>query len=265
MKLKSYIKRILNPKVAKKVAAKQAARKAAQKAALLRYEPLQQSLGYKFKSMGLLIQALTHPGAVNKARSRINSNQRLEFLGDSILQSIISDEVFNSFSDKEEGGLTKARIALTEGAFLAQLSNTMQIPEFLILPKGSENLRTALSAWEDALEAIVGAIYLDAGFETTKKVVLGWYGKKKLDIDNLVVNQNPKGSLQEAAVKRGQQVTYELVSQSGPDHEKKFEVEVFIGGASYGRATATSKKIAESKAAKAAIKKYLDEGAESSQ
>ncbi len=259
MKIKRYIKRILNPKAAKKVAAKKAARQAAKRAADDLFADLERSLSYIFKNKELLRQALTHPGSANITKNKLNTNQRLEFLGDSVLQCVISDEVFRSFPEKPEGDLTKTRIALTQGTFLADLAESMGIGKFLIVPKGSESLRSAKSAWEDALEALIGAIYLDSNFDTVKKIVMIWYAKIMADLDRLVVNQNPKGSLQEAAVKKGQSVAYTLVSQFGPDHDKKFEVEVSIDGVAYASATASSKKIAETKAAKAALKKYLNE------
>ena len=130
MKLKSYIKGIFNPKTAKAVrraAAKKKAGKLELKKIALKYVELEKSLKYKFRDIALLKQALTHPGAINTANGRISSNQRLEFLGDSVLQFIISDEVYRSFPDREEGELTKARIALTRGSFLADLSELMKI------------------------------------------------------------------------------------------------------------------------------------------
>lgn len=266
MKLKSYIKGIFNPKTAKAVRRAKAKKKAGKlelKKLEKRFENLEANLKYKFSDKNLLKQALTHPGAINSAGGRISSNQRLEFLGDAVLQVIISDEVYRSFPDREEGELTKARIALTRGSFLADLSEQMKIPECLILPKGCESLRKARSAWEDSFEAIVGAIYMDSNFDTAKKVVLGWYGRERPDIDTLVVNQNPKGSLQEAAVKNGDKVSYELIGQSGPDHDKKFESAVLINGKVYASASASSKKHAESQAAALALKKYLDEHSKS--
>ena len=172
------------------------------------------------------------------------------------MQSIITDTVFKKFDEYDEGSLTKIRIALTQGCFLSALSADLTIPRYLLLPKGSEHLREMPSAAEDAFEAVVGAIYLDSDFETARKTVLSWYKRKLDDIPDLMRQQNPKGALQEAAAKCSEKVEYVLLSQSGPDHQKVFEVEVRIGGVALARASASSKKSAESKAARAALKEY---------
>ncbi|CDE84132.1 ribonuclease 3 [Coraliomargarita sp. CAG:312] len=260
MEIRKYIiKRIFKPSVTRRAKAMRKAKKERSKAALEtrsgEISALQTRLGYEFKDLSILNEALTHPGSVGISK-KVKSNQRLEFLGDAILQSIITDTVFKKFDEYDEGSLTKIRIALTQGCFLSALSADLTIPRYLLLPKGSEHLREMPSAAEDAFEAVVGAIYLDSDFETARKTVLSWYKRKLDDIPDLMRQQNPKGALQEAAAKCSEKVEYVLLSQSGPDHQKVFEVEVRIGGVALARASASSKKSAESKAARVALKEY---------
>lgn len=259
MELKKYIKTIFKPAVAKRAKAmkraKSARKKALEQSQSDRMSALEKSLGYSFKNPPILHEALTHPGSVGFDK-KIKSNQRLEFLGDAVLQAVITDTVYKKFEDVDEGELTKIRIALTQGSFLSELSQNMGIPQCLILPKSAENIRESASAAEDAFEAVVGAIYLDSNFETAHSVVLSWYKRKLDELPTLVQSQNPKGALQEIAAKRGDTVSYVLVSQSGPDHSKVFEVEVSINAIPRARASASSKKSAETKAARAVLKEY---------
>lgn len=263
MDLPKYIKRLFKPSVTRRAKAmrkaKKARSKAAEKAENDSFSYLEKSIGYKFSDKSLLKESLTHPGAVGFSKGKIKSNQRLEFLGDAILQSIITDTVFKKFGELDEGELTKIRIALTQGEFLSGLSEHIGIPRCLILPKGCESLRDSQSAAEDAFEAVIGAIYMDSSFEKTRDVVLSWYRRKLDDLPTLVSQQNPKGALQELAAKRGDKIEYKLLSQTGPDHSKVFEVEVHIGGRTYAKASASSKKSAETKAARASIKDYAAE------
>lgn len=260
MDLPKYIKRLFKPSVARRAKAMRKAKKARSNAAAeaekRAFSKLEKSLGYKFSDKSILREALTHPGAVGFSKGKIKSNQRLEFLGDAILQSIITDTVFRKFEELDEGDLTKIRIALTQGVFLSELSEHIGIPGCLILPKGCECLRSCASAAEDAFEAVVGAIYMDSSFEKVQKVVLSWYKRKLDDLPDLVSQQNPKGALQELAAKRGDKIVYKMLGQTGPDHSKVFEVEVEIGGKAYARASASSKKSAETKAARASLKDY---------
>ncbi len=253
MGLKKYIKTIFKPAAVKRAKAMKRAKRARGAAAETAREKLianlEKSLGYSFKDRSILREALTHPSSVGFEK-KVKSNQRLEFLGDAVLQAAITDTVFRKFDDVDEGSLTKIRIALTQGSFLSDLSFAMGIPKCLILPKSAEDIRESASAAEDAFEAVVGAIYLDSNFEKAKNIVLSWYkhGLGEL-LPDLVSSQNPKGALQEFAAKNGDVVSYALVSQSGPDHKKVFEVEVSLNGTPLSRASASSKKSAETKAA----------------
>ena len=253
--LRGYIKRLMKRRAVRKGIKRR--KKILSKKAIEQFAALEKSIGYIFNDKSLLKLALTHPSSATSASSRIMSNQRLEFLGDAVLQTIISDLVYHNLDDKQEGDLTRARIALTHGKFLASLAERLKIPENLILPKKLSRLREMASAKEDALESLAGAIYLDAGFEQTKRIVLSWYEDATLNVDEMVTTQNPKGKLQELAAKKAVEVKYRLASQSGPDHDKKYEMEVLIGGEVYGSAVATSKKEAETKAAQIALEKFV--------
>ncbi|MDY5583111.1 MAG: ribonuclease III [Candidatus Merdousia sp.] len=268
MELKKYIKTIFKPAVAKRAKAMKRAKRergmSAEMSRRAKIAALEKSLGYVFRDKSILSEALTHPGSVGFER-KIKSNQRLEFLGDAVLQAVITDTVFRKFEDEDEGKLTKIRIALTQGSFLTELSRGLGIPKCLILPKGAEDIRESASAAEDAFESVVGAIFLDSDFSTAHATVLSWYKRKLEDLPTLVQSQNPKGAMQEIAAKRGDIVSYALVSQSGPDHKKMFEVEVLVNGKPLARATASSKKSAETKAARAALKDYAAEKSESAE
>ncbi len=256
MELKKYIKTIFKPAAVKRAKAMKKAKHARSQAKELaeknQIKNLEKSLGYSFKDSSILREALTHPVSVGFEK-KVKSNQRLEFLGDAVLQSVITDTVYRKFEDVDEGKLTKIRIALTQGTFLAEISKSLGIPQCLIVPKGAEEIRQSASASEDAFEAVIGAIYLDSNFERAKKVVLSWYKRRLDDLPDLVQSQNPKGALQEWAAKNGWKITYALISQSGPDHKKVFEIEVSINGSPVARASASSKKSAETKAARLAL------------
>lgn len=253
--LKGYIKGLMKRRALAK--RKKTRKKIISKRAIEQFGELEKKIGYTFKDKALLKLALTHPSAMNTAHSRIHSNQRLEFLGDAVLQTIISDFVFRNLEDKPEGDLTRARIAMTHGKFLAKLADRLGIPQSLILPKKLAHLKEVSSAQEDSFEALVGAIYMDCGFESTKKIVLDWYEQASLDVGEMVGSQNPKGQLQEFAAKNKMTVEYRLAGQIGPDHDKKFEMEVLVNGEVYGSSIASSKKQAETEAAAIALKKLV--------
>ncbi|PWM28321.1 MAG: ribonuclease III [Verrucomicrobia bacterium] len=261
MELRKYIlKRMFKPEVAKRAKAMRREKIARDASSAfsekLRCGRLQKRLGYKFKNLDLLRESLVHPGYVGVSKGKVRSNQRLEFLGDAVLQCVITEAVYKKFDSMDEGDLTKVRIALTQGTFLAELSRALDLPKYLVVAHGSEALREMPSVAEDLFEAVVGAIYLDAGFEKTREVLLSWYRRRFDDLPSLVQSHNPKGALQELAVHLGDSIEYRVVSQSGPAHQKVFEIELLIGGKPYATVSASSKKAAESRAAKAAIKEY---------
>jgi ribonuclease III len=224
------------------------------------YSELEARIGHGFSDKSLLIKALTHPSYSQQFPDEApDNNQRMEFLGDSVLALILSDALFHKFQSKREGVLTRNRSALARGPHLARMSADMGLGEFLLLGDGEETNkgRTRESILEDALEALIGAIYLDADFETARTIVLGWYGDLEQQLDQMIGNHNPKGRLQEMLqpVHGNNAITYAVVGEDGPDHSKLFQIEVLLLGKSYGTGTGTSKKEAEEEAARQALLK----------
>ena len=217
-------------------------------------EKFQKIIGYSFKNKELLVEALTHKSTVVSDKK---SNQRLEFLGDAVLGLILSEKLFLELGNQDEGILSKARSALANGEYISRMAIKLRIHEYMILPDSADakNIRNVASAREDTFEAIIGAVFLDSNFDTVKKVVLKWYTKYKENLDTLLESQNPKGTLQELAAKRQEQVDYILISEDGPSNNREFVMEVKVGKLT-ARASAKSKKEAQSKAAKLALTKY---------
>ncbi len=217
----------------------------------------EQHIGYAFTDRGLLERALTHPSCL--AEGAALHNQRLEFLGDSVLSLILAEELFKLFPGEREGHLARARSALAKGACLADMARKLNLTAYLRVSEQEEKAggRERESSLEDALEAVVAAVYLDSDFVTARKVVLGWYGDVMAVTDELLSSDNPKGRLQELV--QGQapdsSIDYELVHADGPDHRKIFIMEVRIDGRACGLGQGHSKKDAEEAAAREALKK----------
>ncbi len=218
---------------------------------------LENRIGYRFRDPVLLEIALTHPSRLDEKRAVGEDNQRLEFLGDAVLGMILADRLFKLFPDEAEGKLTQARSILARGEQLCKLARKLQIQQ-AILMSGSElrskgNERD--STLEDALESLVGAIYLDAGMRATRKVVLQWHGDIEKTLSKVLVDYNPKGRLQEKvqAILGPGQVEYVVVKQEGPAHHRCFTVAVKIAGQKQGAGIGSSKKEAEEEAARKAL------------
>ncbi len=214
-------------------------------------EALQQKLGYKFKDVSLLITALTHSSYANEKSGGISCNERLEFLGDSVLGFISAKYFYENF-DVPEGELTKRRAAkVCEGA-LCVFAKELDIGSALLLGKGEERTggRERPSILADAFEAVLAAIFLDGGIEEAKKLVLRFIPRD----GDIFENKDYKTVLQEIIQRnREEHVEYVLVDSKGPDHAKVFSVEVHLNSNVIGRGTGKSKKIAEQAAAKEAL------------
>ena len=211
-------------------------------------------IGYEFKNPHLLQQALTHSSYANEKHMKKHSdNERLEFLGDAVLEVISSEFLFTNYPDLPEGNLTKLRASLVCEPTLAACTPQIQLGEFIRLGKGEDMTggRTRKSILSDALEAVIGAIYLDGGFTNAKefihRFVLTDQEDKKLFYDSKTI-------LQEIvqAEKLGE-IEYHLIGEEGPDHNKSFSVELTIRGRSYGKGKGRTKKAAEQQAAYEAI------------
>ncbi len=215
-------------------------------------------LGLSFNDINLLIEALTHRSYLNEHRDYTGShNERLEFLGDAVLELATTDFLFKKFPAKPEGELTSYRAALVNTVSLAESAQALGINEFLLLSKGEakDTGRARDVILADALEAIIGAIYLDSGYDSADAFIAKHlYGK----IDEIIAKrsyQDAKSRFQEVAQeKRGTTPAYETLSEIGPDHNKRFTIGVFIGAKEIARGEGQSKQEAEQSAAEAALK-----------
>ena len=217
--------------------------------------PLQKRLGYSFKKPELLELALTHP-SVNHERSETLNNQRLEFLGDAVLQLIISAELYRQFPKRDEGTLSKARARMVNRDALAEQAMQIKLGKELMLSRGEERNggRERASALADAFEALLGAIFLDGGFVKVKKFILKQFSERFEGVDAGRHVGNPKGELQEILQdKSAVAPEYRLLDSQGPDHDRSFECAVRHSGRELARGTGKSKKTAETDAATKAI------------
>ena len=218
---------------------------------------LQSRIGYTFRDAKLLETAVTHPSWLQDHPGETETNQRLEFLGDAVLQLVLTEALFALFPEDREGELSQRRASLTKGAFLFPLAREIGLDACLRLG-GSEEAgggRTRAAALEDAFEAVIGALYLDSDLATTRRVVLGVYGPLT-DRLALATADNPKGRLQELVQPRhgNDALRYEVTSVEGADHARAYEVSVFLLTRLLGTGRGTSKKLAEEAAAMKALK-----------
>ena len=214
--------------------------------------PLEERIGYKFRNSLLLAEALTHPSLGHEAQQHHFDNQRLEFLGDAVLQVVITEYLFRHFSDEPEGQLTKLRSRLVSRETLKAHAAALDLGRFLLMGRGEEASggRGRTSTLADAFEALIGAIYLDSDLETARTFILAQARENLAQIAAEPVDINPKGHLQELLQSISlQSPVYEMVSQSGPEHEKTFIVQVVWEGKVLGKGSGGSKKQAETAAA----------------
>jgi ribonuclease-3 len=213
---------------------------------------LELRLGYRFQDPGLLEQALTHPSVGHEKQRYHIDNQRLEFLGDAVLQLVVTEYLYAHFPKEQEGPLTKLRARLVSRDALRAHAVMLDLGRHLIMGRGEEASggRTRASSLADAFEAVVGAIYLDSDFATTREFILRVMQSGLAAVLEAPVDVNPKGQLQEilqAIASRGP--IYELISATGPEHAKTFVVEAHWEGETLGRGTGQSKQAAEIAAA----------------
>lgn len=219
---------------------------------------LQARLGFHFRDENLLRLALTHPSVAHEANAPMQHNQRLEFLGDAVLQLVLTQKLFDQFPASEEGPLTKARARLVNRRSLAERARAIGLGAHLVLGRGEESHggRERPSALADAFEALLGAIFLDGGFDAAREFILREFGSAFDTVSALPTIDNPKGELQELLQSRSpESPEYHVASTTGPDHDRVFECTVHHGGVELARGSGKSKKAAESDAALAALKK----------
>lgn len=225
------------------------------------YTELEDRLGYKFRDQALLRLALTHPSVTQEGRSMLQTNQRLEFLGDAVLQVVLSQALYERLPEADEGSLTKTRARLVNRRFLAERGRSLGLGQSLILSRAEDRHggRERVSALADAFEAVVGAVLLDGGFEAARAFVLRLFAPVLDELPGVSAIDNPKGDLQELlqAIAAGPP-RYELVGVSGPEHDRVFECVVLHQGVELGRGTGKSKKSAQTEAARAALRRLRE-------
>lgn len=225
---------------------------------------LEAVIGYRFHNISLLQNALTHSSYANERwHNSLLSNERLEFLGDSVLGMLVAEYLYRNFPNRPEGELTRMRADMVCEQTLAAAAERIGIGSHLLLGHGEEQGggRTRSSILADAMESVIAACFLDGGIEAALRIV-----RKYIFVEVPVTklhNADYKTQLQEMVQqKKNQVLSYTLVGQSGPDHDKKFDVEVALNGAVVGCGSGSSKKRAEQDAARAAIARLFPEQAE---
>ncbi len=216
---------------------------------------LEEKIGYKFKNRKFLEIGVTHSSYANETKEKVTYNERQEFLGDAVLSIIVSDYIFENYTKLPEGELTKLRASLVCEKSLCGFANEIELGSFLRLGHGEELMggRERPSILADAFEAVLAAIYLDGGIEPATKHVLRFVVKALEHVENAPF-KDYKTALQEIIQRNPEErLTYALVGESGPDHDKRFEVDVMLNSNVIGHGIGKSKKAAEQIAAKEAL------------
>ncbi len=214
-------------------------------------DTLEKDLGYEFKDKKLIIEALTH-----KSYKQPYDNERLEFLGDAVLDLVVGEYLFKKFKTSDEGNLSKIRASLVNETGFDKLARALHLGDYILLSNAEDNNggREKSSLLSNAFEAIMGAIYLEAGLKKVEEIAIRLIEEnhKEISLDSLF--RDFKTTLQELTQARfGITPEYKVMASRGPDHKKEFEVGVFIEGKEYARASGKSKKIAQQEAAKEAV------------
>lgn len=218
---------------------------------------LEEAIGHEFRDRALLERAVTHPSLTQDRSDGLQSYQRLEFLGDAVLQLILTETLYDLFPSDREGLLSKRRSALANGTFLAGLAREIGLDAALRLSASEESSggRNRDAALEDAFEALIGAIYLDSDIDRVRRVVLGIYGDLGERLANVEDRENPKGRLQELVqpMHGNNALRYEVQQIEGEDHAREYIVAVRLEDRTVGTGRGTSKKQAEEAAAREAL------------
>lgn len=219
-------------------------------------DSLQSELDYRFRDPNLLLEALTHPSLAHEQGGSLQHNQRMEFLGDAVLQLVLTHELYEKFPALGEGPLTQARAQMVNRRTLAEQAGRLRLGQFLRMSRGEElsGGRKRASAMADAFEALLGAIYMDGGLEVARTFVLRQFRETFGEMEILPNLDNPKGELQEMLqTEIPEPPRYRMISISGPDHDRVFECEVSHRGVPIANGQGKSKKMAETNAAIAAL------------
>lgn len=216
---------------------------------------------YKFKDEKLFELARTHTSYANEfKKERRESNQRLEFLGDSVLSILVSDYIYKHYSHLPEGSLTKIRAEVVCEKSLYEIAKSISLGEYLLLGKGEEKAggRKRVSILADAMEAVLGAIYLDSDIDSAREAFMPLLKNRIVDAAAKEGRKDFKTTLQEYVQRDGKtEIVYKTVGESGPDHDKTYDVEVYINGKKSGSGSGKTKKEAEQQSAKNAMGNLL--------
>jgi ribonuclease-3 len=222
-------------------------------------DELQLILGYRFTNPNILKHALAHRSCCYNDTGRLSSNERLEFLGDSVLGLAIAELLYKDHPDLREGELTKTKALLVNETTLSAIGEEIGLNRFIVMSPEEDRSggRYRPSIVSDSFESIMGAVYLDGGAEAARDLVFRLIYNRKKEILSDESQRNFKGELLELVQSRGEGMPqYKVISQEGPDHCKVFEIEVYIGSTRYGTGIGRSKKEAEQKAAAATLEKF---------
>jgi ribonuclease-3 len=221
---------------------------------------LQKKLGVELENPELLEQALVHSSYINENPAQTaGHNERLEFLGDAVLDCIVAEKLYRDYPDIDEGEMTKLRAALVRRDTLAGIARKIGLGEYLLMGKGEESGggRDKAPNLAGALEAVIAAVYLDRGVAATAGLIFRLYSDTWTNVTRRGTSADYKSRLQEVTQSRFQVTpSYRLIEETGPDHAKNFIVEVTAGGKALGRGAGRSKKLAETEAAHAALEAF---------
>ena len=219
------------------------------------YESLEERLGIHFQNLTLLQMALTHRSYIYETSGEgLSSNERLEFLGDSILAFISADYLYRTFPNLSEGELSDLRAALVRGETLANFAQDIKLRNFLLMGKGEQSSGGSQRVLASAFEAVLGALYLDQGLEAVQRFLISWLEPLASKIVSKRLFKDPKSLFQELAQAHDSITpSYRLVNQEGPSHNREFTVEVLLGEKVAGKGKGRNKQAAEQEAARAAL------------
>jgi len=218
---------------------------------------LQSLIKVKFRNKTLLNRALTHRSFLNESGKTLKDNERLEYLGDSVLGLVVNEYLFKHYEDYPEGDLAKIKSAAVSETTLAKLARGLNLGSFVMMGKGEENSggRNRSSILANTFEAVIGAIYLDLGLKESRRFILSLIKEDIERIDHLTYMRDPKTNLQEYVQKKyKERPVYEVIEEKGPDHQKIFLVQLIIHGKKFSIGNGSSKRKAEMDAAKKALK-----------
>lgn len=226
------------------------------------FKKIEKTIGVKFRNQDLLVQAFVHRSYLNEHRDfPLDHNERLEFLGDAVLELVVTEHLFLNYPNPE-GELTNLRASLVNSRMLAQIANEIDFDNCLYLSRGEQKdigkARQFILA--NAMEALIGAIYLDRGWDTAKKFIVKFVLSKLKEVFEKKLYLDPKSHLQELTQEQnGITPTYKVIGESGPDHAKEFEIGVYLKTKLIAKGRGLSKQEAEEEAARAALEDYANQ------